>query len=119
MAILKKYQGPDAEDPGKDLAEKALQYMEENPGTTYQKASDIIFKKNPEIAQAYTGGQDAEVRKTNKTVYQQELAASEEISQRAQIVMLERGLSYMDASEYVHKTNPELFKRYCAQIIED
>ena len=119
MTILKKYQGPDAEDPGKDLAEATLAYMEENPDISYQKASDIIFKKNPEIARAYTGGQDAEVRKSSKTAYRQDMDASKEISQRAEIGLLERGLSYMDASEYVHKTEPELFKRYCAQIIED
>ena len=121
MAILKKYEGKDAEDPGKDLAEKALAYMEENPGVSYQKASDIIFKKNPELAKSYSKGDEPEPEKKeynedDKDLDITELDPSEEMVRLTNIAMIKFNLNYPEANKMVCAENPALLKRYAKQF---
>ncbi len=79
MTVLKKYGEKDNIDPGKDLAEKTLEYIEKHPHLDYQTASDIVFKKNLDIARAYSEGQEIEKRKEAKTAYEEEMNASAEL----------------------------------------
>jgi hypothetical protein len=118
MTTLKKYKEQDKVDPGKDLAEKTLEYMKTHPDVDYQTASDIVFMQNTDIAKSYSKGREVEARKEAKNAYEQELDASVELAQKTEIVMLERGLSYSKASELVFAQNPELFKQYAGQFID-
>lgn len=118
MTTLKRYEGKDAEDPGKDLAEKALQYMETHPDVDYQTASDIVFKKNPDIAKSYSAGREVEARKEARNAHEEELDASEEMARLTEINMLKFNLGYAEASELTHKENPELFKQYVSRILD-
>ena len=121
MTTLKRYEGKGAEDPGKDLAEKALAYMEENPGVSYQDASDIVFKKNPELAKSYAKGDEPEPEKKeysedDKNIDITELDPSVEMVRLTEINMLKFNLAYAEANEIVCKENPALLKRYVAKF---
>lgn len=86
MELKKHYDEKDSIDPGKDLAEKALAYMEQHPDVDYQTASDIVFKKNLGIARVYSEGRGDEERKEAKTAYEEEMNASAEMSRLTEII---------------------------------
>lgn len=130
MEIKKYYNGKDEISADYELTIRAKAYMKEHKTNDYSKASNAVLAADPELAKAYavedlTDYESPEPEKNfvpakprKMSRYEMSLAASAELAEDAEIIMLEHNIDYLAAFKLACKRKPHKEREYCLEIID-